>query len=124
MDVQFHNNFEPPVPRDQVKIEQVEIVSYPDRFRVYVHVHVTAFLERPNLLLVVRDEDDKIAAELNIIETMHNDMEFTLHLRGKADPAGVYSLTTELFYETRNPPQDRVVEAFIVPSADEMGENA
>jgi hypothetical protein len=55
---------------------------------------------------------------------MHSDMEFTLHLRGKDDPAGVYSLTTELFYETRNPPQDRVVEAFIVPQVDETDETA
>ncbi len=48
---------------------------------------------------------------------MHHDMEFTMHLRGLSDPAGDYTLTAELYYETRNPPQDRRVVEFVVPEA-------
>jgi hypothetical protein len=55
-------------------------------------------------------------AELSIIETMHADMEFTLHIRNVGDPAGTYTLTVELFYETRTPPQDRRVKQFVVPA--------
>lgn len=104
-------------PRDKVRIEELVIVPYPDRFRVRIYVKVTPFLERPNLLLIARDASARIVSELNVIETMHADMEFTLHLRNVDDPAGSYTLTVELFYETRNPVQDRRVEAFVIPAA-------
>lgn len=104
-------------PRDKVKIEALEITPYPDRFRVHIHIKVTPFEERPNLLLVAHDERDQIVSELNIIETMHHDMEFTMHLRNVEDPAGVYTFTADLFYETRNPPQDRRLATFTIPDA-------
>lgn len=113
MNINFFNT--PPQPKDQVRIEKLDVVVYPDRFRVFVQIHVTLFQERPNLLLVARDSDGRIAAELDIIETMHHEMEFTMHLRGRTDPAGDYTLTADLFYESRNPPQDRQTIAFIVP---------
>lgn len=104
-----------PQPRDAIRIESLEITPYPDRFRVHIHLVVTPFRERPNLLLVAHNDQDRIVSELNIIETMHHDMEFTLHIRGVDDPAGVYTLTADLFYETRNPPQDQRIESFIIP---------
>ncbi len=107
-----------PQPKDRVKIEELETVVYPDRFRVFIHTRVTLFEERPNMLLTARAADGRVAAELSIIETMHHDMEFTMHLRGAADPAGSYTLTAELYYETRNPPQDRHVVEFVVPQND------
>lgn len=120
MDIQFFEDGSgAPQPRDKVRIEDVEIVVYPDRRRVYVHLRVTPFLERPNLLLAAHNENDRLVSELSIIETMHNDMEFTMHIRGVPEPAGVYTLTAELFYESRNPPQDRRVETFTVPEAGE-----
>lgn len=118
MNVFFHDDNQYPKPKDEVKIEAVELVVYPDRFRVYVAIRVSLFQERPNLLLYVRDQDGRTVAELNIIETMHHDMEFTMHLRGKTDTAGQYTFTAELFYETRNPPQDRYTLDFVVPDAD------
>lgn len=93
------------------------MTPYPDRFRVHIHLRVTPFLERPNLILTARNAEDRIVSELNVIETMHHDMEFTMHLRGLANPAGVYTLTVDLFYETRNPPQDRRIETFEIPEA-------
>ncbi|MDZ4764910.1 MAG: hypothetical protein SGI73_10185 [Chloroflexota bacterium] len=106
-------------PPDQVKIELLEVVPYPDRFRLYIHLLVTPFQERPNLVLTAHDDADQIVTELNIIETMHHDMEFTMHIRNRDEPAGVYTLTAELFYETRNPPQDRMIESFMIPEANE-----
>jgi hypothetical protein len=103
------------LPPDQVKIELLEITPYPDRFRIFIHVKVTPFQERPNLVLTLHDNADQIVTELNIIETMHHDMEFTMHIRNRTEPAGVYTLTAELFYETRNPPQDRMIESFVIP---------
>lgn len=122
MDIQFFN--EAPQPKDNVRIEALDLVVYPDRFRVFLNIRVTLFQERPNLLITARDADGRIAAELNIIETMHHDMEFTLHLRGKSDPAGDYTLTAEVFYETRNPSLDTRIVPFVVPSADDAVDDA
>lgn len=119
MDIPLFNSDRAPKPREEIRIEQVEIVSYPDRFRVYVHLVVTPFMERPNLLLVIRDRDQRVISELSIIETMHQDMEFTIHLRNIENPVSSYTLTSELFYDTRNPPQDRRVDAFEVPDFEE-----
>jgi hypothetical protein len=104
-------------PRDKVKIETLALTPYPDRIRVHIHIIVTPFQERPNLLLVAHDEHDQIISELNVIETMHHDMEFTMHLRNVQDNAGTYTLTADLFYETRNPPQDRRIETFAIADA-------
>jgi len=115
MDIPLYDQV--PQPNDQVRIEELETVVYPDRFRVYVHIRVTLFEERPNLLLSARTSEGKVAAELSVIETMHHDMEFTMHLRGLPDPAGTYTLSADLYYATRNPPQDRRVVEFVVPEA-------
>lgn len=112
----YPEGFEPRPP-DEVEIETVELVVYPDRRRVFLHIVVTPFLERPNLLIAVRDQAGSIASELSVIETMHHDMEFTMHLRTPGDTAGDYTLSVELFYETRNPPQARSETTFIVPDA-------
>lgn len=108
-----------PKPKEEVKIEQIVITPYADRRRVHIQINVTPFRERPNLMLVAHNAEDRVVGELNIIETMHYNMEFTLHLRNiSGDPAGMYTLTAELFYETRNPPQDERVEAFEIPADD------
>jgi len=123
MDIQFFDNSDNvPQPRDKIRIEELNIAPYPDRFRVRIHVKVTLFQERPNLILVAHDEADHIVSELSIIETMHADMEFTLHIRDKQDPGGTYTLTAELFYKTRNPPQDRRIEVFTIPLASHLDE--
>ncbi|MEL6310083.1 MAG: hypothetical protein AAFN11_17010 [Chloroflexota bacterium] len=108
-----------PKPKDEIKIESLGTYVYKDRFRVRADVTVTAFQERPNLLLVMKDSTGKLVNELNIIATMHAEMDFTMHMRGMDDPAGEYTLEAELFYETRNPPQDTASITFIIPEADE-----
>lgn len=124
MDIPIYPEGYSPRPRDEVQIEEIEIAVYPDRRRIYLHVRLTPFLERPNLLISARKGDNLVAAELNIIETMHNDMEFTMHLRTPGDPAGGYALIVEVYYESRNPPQARRVKSFVVPDAMEPSETA
>ncbi len=122
MNIQFFN--EAPKPKHEIKIEELESVVYPDRFRVFIHIRVTVFEERPNLLLSARAADGRVVGELSVIETMHHDMEFTMHLRGLDDPTGEYELAVELFYETRNPPQDRRSMMITVPPVDAADEDA
>jgi hypothetical protein len=118
----FDNGDRPPQPREEIRIEALRATPYPDRFRIFLEVAVTPFLERPNLLLVVRDTEGALIGELSIIETMHANMEFTMHIRNREDPAGNYEAEAILFYETRNPPQDRETAAFTIPAADESNE--
>lgn len=116
----FNDPNQVPKPKHEVRIEGVAITPYSDRRRVHIQIKVTPFRERPNLMLVAHDAQDRVVGELSIIETMHYDMEFTLHLRNLlGDPAGTYTLTAELFYETKNPPQDERVEAFEIPAEEQ-----
>ncbi len=105
-----------PQPRDRIKIENVTVIPYEDRRRVFIEVRVTAFQERPNLLIAMLDRTGAVVNEASIIATMHPKMEFTMHMR-MADPAGDYTLRVELFYETRNPPLDSREVSFTIPAA-------
>lgn len=115
----FNDPNKVPRPKNEIRIERLQATPYPDRLRVHVEIEVTAFQERPNLLLVLRNATGTVMNELNIIETMHASMEFTLHIRNVEDPAGEYTLECELFYETRNPPQDQKAILFSIPASDE-----
>lgn len=108
-----------PQPKDKIRIEEVRAMPYPDRYRIFIEVKVTPFRERPNLILALRDVYDTVIAELTIIETMHASMEFTMHLRNLTvpDPVGDYTLTVDLFYENKNPPQDQRVVSLEIPPA-------
>ena len=81
-----------PKPKEQIRIERVQAAPYADRFRIYAEIDVTPFLERPNLILVLRNAAGDIISELNIIATMHAKMDFTIHIRNIDDPAGDYTL--------------------------------
>jgi len=115
MNIEFVDPNQVPQPKHKIRIIGLEAIPYPDRRRVWVEVKVTPFQERPNLLLVLKNADGFIINELSVIETMHANMEFTIHIRTTNDPAGEYELGVELFYETRNPTQDRQNIAFTIP---------
>lgn len=104
-----------PQPRENVKIESLVVTPYPDRVRIHIDLRVTMFLERPNVLIICRSASGQIINELNVIETMHANMEFTMHLRGLRDTTGDYQLEVQLFYETRNPLHDSQTVAFSIP---------
>lgn len=110
----FNDPNKVPKPKEEVKIEEISAEPYPDGFRVRVSVKLTPFRERPNLLLVLKQADGTLINELNIIETMHYDSEYVIHIRRKENPVGDYVLEAELFYETRQPPQDRASFAFSI----------
>lgn len=101
MDINFVDPQHVPQPRDQIKIESLAARPYPDGWRVRVNVDVTAFQERPSLEVEVRTAEGKPIAQLSIIETMHKNMEFTVHIRGLTNPNGNYALSAELYYDDR-----------------------
>ncbi len=111
----FNDPSQVPQPRHKVKIDGFRVEPYPDRFRVKVNLSLTPFQERPNLVITARRSDGKLVSDLDIIATMHYDNEFTMHIRGLDDPTGDYTLRAELYYETRNPPQDVLEISFCIP---------
>jgi hypothetical protein len=99
MEINFTDPKNVPQPRDKIRIETLAARPYPDGWRVRVNIDVTPFQERPNLEVHARTADGKPVAHLSIIETMHNKMEFTIHIRGVTNPNGEYTLSAELSYE-------------------------
>ena len=105
-----------PQPKDKIRIESFSARPYPDGFRVKVNLKLTPFQERPNLVIDARRDDGFQVSDLDIIATMHYDNEFTMHIRGLDDPVGSYTMTAELYYESRDPPQDKSQIRFEIPS--------
>ncbi len=104
-----------PQPKRKVRIEDLRADVYPDRFRVKATLKLTPFQERPNLLITARRADGLLVSDLDVIATMHYDNEFTMHIRGLDEPSGEYTLAAELYYESRDPPQDAAEIAFSIP---------
>ncbi len=104
-----------PQPKHRVKIEAFGATPYKDRFRIKVNVKLTPFQERPNLVITAHRSDGLAVSDLDVIATMHFDNEYTMHIRGVDDPTGDYTLAAELYYESRNPPQDAAQINFRIP---------
>lgn len=123
------NFFEPgdiPQPKEKVKFTLLNADVYPDRWRIKVNVNLTPFQVRPNVAIVLvrdlpDDEPPQVVADMTIIETMHKNMEFTMHIRYVDDPQGVYWLKARLYYEQGvKEPYDESEVKIIIPSAEEM----
>jgi hypothetical protein len=106
MELKLFGPDETPKPRAEIRIEAVRVTPYPDGWRVKLNIDVTPFQERPSLEIYLR-RDGKPIAELSVIETMHRQMEFTLHVRGVTNAAGTYEAEVTLYYEDRLQPQHR-----------------
>ena len=105
-----------PQPRHKVKIESMRAQPYADGFRVKVNLKLTPFQERPNLVITARRSDGLQVSDLDVIATMHFENEYTMHIRGLDEPSGDFTLTAELYYETRDPPQDKREVNFQIPA--------
>ena len=128
MTINFFAPGDVPKPKDQVTIEKLGVEVHPDRWRVKVSIKVTPFMVRPNVGVVLLKDDAPtegvfVASDMTIIETMHNDMEFTMHIRGVDDPEGNYTLKTRLYYEQGiQHPSDEKQHSFHIGTDDEFVE--
>jgi len=98
MDIFFHDPADAPVPPEEVRIREFTATPYPDGRRVKIYLEVTPFLKRPSGEIFLKNQEGQILASANIIETMTNKMELTLHIRGGAD-AGEYRVCADVFYQ-------------------------
>lgn len=97
----------PLLPPDQVRIERVRAVLYPDRRRVRVEVDITPFRERPNLEIAIRNDAGKVVAATSVVAAMAFHPAFTLHLREGGEAASGYEVVVLLYYDDPLAPQDR-----------------
>jgi hypothetical protein len=89
---------------------------YPDRARIRVEMDVTPFETRPHIEVTLFDADGHEVTAVSFIEPMTWNIEFTLHLRGRTDPAGGYRLEARLYYPDGPAPEPLSIE-FEIPAA-------
>jgi len=111
------DNLERAVP-EETHIISLRAEPWPDRWRVRVDMEIVPFQKRPNIDVTLFDTDGEEVAATHVIEPMSWKMEFTLHIRGKADPAGGYRLEARLYYPEGGPAAEPVKIEFEIPTAE------
>lgn len=102
---------------EETRILTLRAEPYPDRGRVLVNIEMTPFQTRPHVDVSLIASDGLEVAATSLVEPMTWKLEFTLHVRGKPDPAGSYRLTASLYYP-EGPTAEPVTFDFSIPSAD------
>lgn len=102
---------------EETRILVLRAEPYPEGTRLRVHLEVTPFQKRPYIAVTLRDMDGNEVATSSIVEPLSWKLEFTMHLRGKADPAGAYTLEARLYFPD-GPQAEPVRYEFNIPSAE------
>jgi len=110
-DVFFTESSEAPVPPQEVRIRLLDAEPRPDGRRIDVRTEITPFQKRPNIELVIRNQEGAESATLSVVEAIDAAMDFTMHLREK-EPAGKYTLEMRVFYSD--------IEAFEAEEGEEI----
>lgn len=84
-------------PKD-VRIVELRAELWPDDSRrVRVHLELTPFLEKPDVEVIIAQQDDSEVARINIIESIDDKMTFTMHIRSQTLEE-VYKLKASVAY--------------------------
>jgi hypothetical protein len=86
-----------PLPPAEVRFVEVRVEPWPDGQRVRVHVTLTPFQQRPDLVAQIFDAESHLLSQADIIETMDDRLVFTMHLRTD-EPKGPFRLDISLGY--------------------------
>jgi hypothetical protein len=117
MDFFFPDDLTPRATPEETRITDLRAEPYPDRGRVRVNMEITPFQTRPHVDVTLTDSDGIEVATTSFVEPMIWKLEFTLHVRGKADPAGGYRLEARLYYP-EGPTAEPVQFEFEIPPAE------
>ncbi len=96
MEAFFRDPNEPVFPPAEVRIKELRAEPRPDRQRVRVFLHITAFQKRPSGEVRILNAKGDELASANFIEALSPRMEFTLHLRGEV--LNPHQLQARIFY--------------------------
>jgi hypothetical protein len=93
--------YQPPedgLPPQEVRFTELRAEPWPDNsHRVRIHLQITAFLERPNIEVIILGPDGKKDSSIDIIETIDERMTFTIHLKGD-QAIGTFTAEASLYY--------------------------
>jgi len=117
MDFFFPDDLTPRAAPAETRITSLRAEPYPDRGRVRVNLEITPFQARPHVDVTLLDSDGEEVAATSLVEPMTWKLEFTLHVRGKTDPAGDYRLEARLYYPD-GPAAEPVSIEFTIPAAE------
>ena len=106
MDIPLVEPDDVPVPPPEVRFREVVVSPYPDRRRVRVRLDLTPFLERPDIDLLVQDEQGGPLASAAIVGTNEPSLQLTLHLPASV-PAGPPTLISTIHYADQGPVDKR-----------------
>lgn len=122
MDIFFQDPREIPLPPDEVRIKDIKVHPTKDGSRVKVTLEIDPFQKRPNLDLIILDQEGNIMANTSIIESIQQNMELTLHLK-KSATGHEYTLKAVLFYyqepNRKNDSGNFPTEPYVVDRAQE-----
>jgi len=95
------NPYQPPedgLPPAEVRFTELRAEPWPDNSRrVRIHLQLTPFLERPDIEVVIVGPDGKKASSIDIIETIEDQMTFTMHLKEGIEN-GMFTVQANLSY--------------------------
>lgn len=110
MDIFFNDPNDKPLPPEDVHIRKLDAKLWPDGKRVAVRFALSPFINRPNIELKIISTNGEELAELNVVEVLDTEMEFTMHLR-KENEEGSHKLVMRVFYSNLNDFEARKDEA-------------
>ncbi len=117
MEFFFPDDLAPRTPPEATRILDLRAEPYPDRVRVRVNLEITPFQQRPHLEVTLFDADGTEVTSTSLVEPLGWKLEFTLHLRNRPEPAGLYRLRAILYYPD-GPMAEPVDIEFAIPGAE------
>ena len=94
----FSSSLQTPPSQDDIKILSFAAEPYPDGRRVLVRLLLSSFLEGPNAVINLSNEENQELATVNIVNIFIPENEITLHIPGNKKLPGNYLVNVEIFY--------------------------
>ena len=114
MDLPLVDSTEAPLPPELVRFREVKAAAYADGARVRLTIRLTPFQVRPDLEIVVVDDQGTEVASSSVVENAETELGLTLHLR-RRNPVGSYTVRLSLGYPEKEP-VDRAEIVFTAPA--------
>ncbi len=105
MDLFLQDPNDIPLPSDEVRIRELQVDPLPDNKRIRISLEITPFQMRPNIEIVITNENEEDSGSLTIIESIDPKMEFTVHLKDD-EPNGQYTVSSQIYYYEDDQDQD------------------
>lgn len=90
-----------PKPRPDIKVEGIQASPLEGGRRIRLELQITPFtpMDRPNVLVEAFDPRGESCGSTAVVETMHNNIAMTFHLRGDVLLPGSYRIVASVYFE-------------------------